>query len=711
MKKFISKFVCVIMATCLFSCAEDSDLLKDIPLTGNLMGVVKDATDGHLLSTVNVSLTPDNKSCVTDNDGSFNFKALKSGSYTLTFKKVGYDDAVRTVEAKAGETIDASVTMSAKAAFAISTNSLDFGDMNANMSFVVVNNSDAQTFWEIKNVPAWASFSQTSETVSAQGSSSISVMVNRDKVDYGEYTQNVVINYKGKSEGSVTVTLSMKKVKLSAPEVSISEQATEVTKNSFVIKGQLQATGGSAVTDYGHCWSLTPNPTIEGQRSSNGSTQQCDEFSTTVSGLTVGTIYYVRAYAVNAQGISYSNQVSVMTLEAESNKWDGTKAKEFAGGTGSSVNPYKIETGAQLLLMMDYPTDCFELTSNIDLDNKNWKPIPDFNGEFDGAGYTISNLYINRTDDHQGLFASIGDGAVIQNLNIKGVNINAGNCNYIGALAGSVGVSSVLINNINVTLIDDSQILGNHSVGGIVGSCCIDSRSQFMNCHVFSTSTDYTIKGSKTVGGICGYAAAWHGESNIEGCIAEVSVKGGDETGGIVGRCNQYLGEYLNLKSCGFKGKVSGHNYVGGIAGYNYTQDAFIACKADAEISGSDYVGGISGYNGKGLDVIACYTSGSIDCPSNRVSGLCVVCNWSFTSYLSYTTMSVGLNRYCCDCATTSSTGGGTNVKTNCTDITTHLREAYSEYADYWDFERTWIWTGEIDGKEVKVSCPKLKWE
>lgn len=66
------------------------------------------------------------------------------------------------------------------------------------------------------------------------------------------------------------------------------------------------------------------------------------------------------------------------------------------------------------------------------------------------------------------------------------------------------------------------------------------------------------------------------------------------------------------------------------------------------------------------------------------------------------------------DCATVYSHHGsyiGTNVKYNCTDITIFLKECYSEYADYWNYNNTWTWKGTIDGKEVSVSCPRLAWE
>jgi hypothetical protein len=64
------------------------------------------------------------------------------------------------------------------------------------------------------------------------------------------------------------------------------------------------------------------------------------------------------------------------------------------------------------------------------------------------------------------------------------------------------------------------------------------------------------------------------------------------------------------------------------------------------------------------------------------------------------------------DCCTVANTDRrGTNIKGNCTDITSFLRDAYSEHADLWDFKNTWTWSGKVNGKQVNVSCPHLAWE
>ncbi|MFT3751684.1 MAG: hypothetical protein QM800_02020 [Paludibacter sp.] len=72
--------------------------------------------------------------------------------------------------------------------------------------------------------------------------------------------------------------------------------------------------GGDPVTQSGICWSTTTGPTIAGSHSANSIAQV--NFYGELSNLTVGTTYYVRAYAANGAGLAYSNEVSFVATAA-----------------------------------------------------------------------------------------------------------------------------------------------------------------------------------------------------------------------------------------------------------------------------------------------------------------------------------------------------------------------------------------------------------
>jgi uncharacterized protein (TIGR02145 family) len=80
-----------------------------------------------------------------------------------------------------------------------------------------------------------------------------------------------------------------------------------ITATSAVSGGNITAGGGTPVTQRGVCWSTSPNPTTANNTTSNGS--GVGNYASTLTGLTAGATYYVRAYAINSAGTAYGNQL------------------------------------------------------------------------------------------------------------------------------------------------------------------------------------------------------------------------------------------------------------------------------------------------------------------------------------------------------------------------------------------------------------------
>jgi len=88
---------------------------------------------------------------------------------------------------------------------------------------------------------------------------------------------------------------------------------TAVMLNTATSGGNITSDGGSAVTARGVCWNTTSGPTISNSKTSNGT--GTGSFTSSITGLLAGTTYYVRAYATNANGTSYGNEVSLTTTQ------------------------------------------------------------------------------------------------------------------------------------------------------------------------------------------------------------------------------------------------------------------------------------------------------------------------------------------------------------------------------------------------------------
>jgi len=89
--------------------------------------------------------------------------------------------------------------------------------------------------------------------------------------------------------------------------------ASSITPNSADSGGEITADGGDAVTEHGVCWSTSQNPTITGGHTSEGPAN-IGGFTSSISGLSQGNIYFVRAYATNSVGTAYGNEQTFQTL-------------------------------------------------------------------------------------------------------------------------------------------------------------------------------------------------------------------------------------------------------------------------------------------------------------------------------------------------------------------------------------------------------------
>jgi hypothetical protein len=87
---------------------------------------------------------------------------------------------------------------------------------------------------------------------------------------------------------------------------------SNIDKNTATGGGNVTADGGATVTAHGICWSTSQNPTVDGNHTTDGT--GTGSFTSSITGLTANTTYYVRAYATNSAGTAYGEQVSFTTL-------------------------------------------------------------------------------------------------------------------------------------------------------------------------------------------------------------------------------------------------------------------------------------------------------------------------------------------------------------------------------------------------------------
>ena len=283
------------------------------------------------------------------------------------------------------------------------------------------------------------------------------------------------------------------------------------------------------------------------------------------------------------------------------NVWDGSTAAAFAGGTGTAEDPYQIANGAQLAYLASsvnsgetYEQKNFVLTANIDLNGLPWTPIANsfsdallggsdyrvFAGNFDGNGYTISNVSIGSETapleaDVLGLFGATE--GKISNLNLDTVSIHgvakiASIGAVVGFAGGLVGYSGGSIENCHVTsLTMDMSAPSNvyaaaYWVGGLVGA--LDGTQLINECSVSGSITEKAGKGS--IGGLIGElgkaAKITYSRSNVTVNVKADS-RGGADVGGFIGKGNGKTDAETVIRNCYATGNVTGGAYTGGFAG------------------------------------------------------------------------------------------------------------------------------------------------
>ena len=247
-------------------------------------------------------------------------------------------------------------------------------------------------------------------------------------------------------------------------------------------------------------------------------------------------------------------------------------------GTGTASSPYLInnEDDLRALAQSTYDGNAqantyFALTGNITL-TETWTPIgteaTKFCGIFNGQGYTISG--ISGTGSYLGLFAYLGGGARVENVNVAAVNLSGGP--YLAGIAA----------------------VADHTSGQIV----------IRNCHALSgtiSGIDSDDAWIRDLAGIVGYAHGGIGIT-IERCTNSVYINAGNNVtwaGGIAGELTRATVtsciNYANVSGNAYS-EENGSSYLGGISG-EASGSTFTGCANYGQIS-TFFAAGIAGGSG-----------------------------------------------------------------------------------------------------------------
>jgi subtilisin-like proprotein convertase family protein len=120
---------------------------------------------------------------------------------------------------------------------------------------------------------------------------------------------------------------------------------SSITGVSASSGGNILGDGGIPITEKGVCWSTSTNPTIAGPHSSNGT--GTGAFVSNLTGLSLGSFYYVRAFATNNAGTSYGAELS-FTADAALPTITNTSISSITETTASGGGNVSADGGANI---------------------------------------------------------------------------------------------------------------------------------------------------------------------------------------------------------------------------------------------------------------------------------------------------------------------------------------------------------------------------
>jgi len=164
---------------------------------------------------------------------------------------------------------------------------------------------------------------------------------------------------------------------------------TAVTGTSATTGGNIFAGGELSITQRGVCWNTTGNPTLEDSNTINGT--GTGAFTSNISGLSLGTTYFVKAYAINSSGTAYGNEYFFTTLNLPTLT---TNAVSLVTGTTATSGGNISYNGGAVVTTRGI---CWNTTGNPTISDSHI-PIGDGTGAFSTGltGLTIGTTYYLR---------------------------------------------------------------------------------------------------------------------------------------------------------------------------------------------------------------------------------------------------------------------------------------------------------------------------
>lgn len=579
------------------------------------------------LSDASGSLNPTANQSITIN---VNRTDLDAGEYTGTvdFSGNGGNATVNiTMEVVPGN---------AQPVLGVSATEFDFGLETQSFDVSINNTGNAVLDWSASSSDSWLTLSRSSGSVSPTGSQSLTLNVSREGLNEGTFTATVTVSSNG---GEATLNASME-VPSQSPVLALSVTSLDFGETNDLQSITIENTGLQDLN-----WSASTDQDWLSLSSTSGTVAAASSQDINVnidrSGLADGSYSGQISFTSDGGDATVAIDMTVVgngagddadndgVPDAVDSDDDGDGLIEIfsindlynirndltADGSNLSGAPTGGFTGYELMNDLDF--DNSDDYSDIDLKSdvttgQGWTPIAlstnsNFNTTFEGNGFTISNLLMDRTGDYTALFGSTGILSAIRNVRVtikflSGdeytaglVGLNRGeieSCSVDGHISATGGNTALLIgrhatNRVTNCFTTGSVDSNGSSIGGLIGSVGNTSSDEWEVAFSYSKAS---VSGNSRVGGLIG--STYWGSGEITSGYATGEIEATDRgAGGFIGALT--YGELNNSYSLGSVTSTS--FYVGGFVGENTR--AISNSFSVGSVTGSSNLGGFAGRN------------------------------------------------------------------------------------------------------------------
>lgn len=300
---------------------------------------------------------------------------------------------------------------------------------------------------------------------------------------------------------------------------------TEITTTSAKSGGIITYDGNAQITERGICWSIAAEPAISDSKTSDG--PGIGGFESSMTGLSVGNIYHVRAYATNAAGTAYGEEVTFSTLGDSPSAitrpaiYVSTTLATLNGNVNANYSPSTVtfEYGTTTSYGNVSPVDQSPVTGNIGTDVSS-KII----------SLTTGTNYHYRVKAVNALGTTYGEDMTFSTTNIA---TDADGNVYNTVL---IGTQVWMAENLKTTKYNDGSPIANVTDAGTWFAMTTDAYCDYANDPSYSETYgrlyNWYVVDVSNPKNVC--PAGWHVSTDLDWTILAVSVGGEDRAGGFL---------------------------------------------------------------------------------------------------------------------------------------------------------------------------------